>query len=256
MDAALPTARRERPEKRPALTPGRFSEIVWASAWEALWATFLLQLLGGIALGMLGGIFGKMTPSWPPGLAGKPQPEAVPSPVWDAFRSGFGRHKFVILFVVVLVVQIASRVVRYSRVTKHRRAAAWLLRASRRIGDDWFSALVGNAFTAMVAAIILHWSQAFSVVGWLCGLIFDLLRPLTHSIADALPGQGLFNAIASLYSWYGDNQFKFTFWLLYSAGICDDLGLPNYKTLSRWLWRKLRRRFSSQPEQPLMPSPR
>jgi hypothetical protein len=73
-------------------------------------------------------------------------------------------------------------------------------------------------------------------------LVSNLLSPAIHSITDALPGSGVIHGITSLFSWYGENQFKFTFWLLFSAGICDDLGLPNYKTLSRWIWRKLRRR--------------
>ncbi|HWW01402.1 MAG TPA: hypothetical protein VNZ64_17025 [Candidatus Acidoferrum sp.] len=30
------------------------------------------------------------------------------------------------------------------------------------------------------------------------------------------------------------NQFKFTFWFFYTAAICDDLGLPNFKTLGRY----------------------
>jgi hypothetical protein len=39
-------------------------------------------------------------------------------------------------------------------------------------------------------------------------------------------------------TWYGVNQTKFAFWLLYSAALCDDLGLPNYKTLARRAWNR------------------
>ena len=50
-----------------------------------------------------------------------------------------------------------------------------------------------------------------------------------------IPGS---NSLANLANWYGDNQFKFMFWLFYSAAICDDLGLPNYKALARFLWQR------------------
>jgi hypothetical protein len=56
-------------------------------------------------------------------------------------------------------------------------------------------------------------------------------------MASAGPGAG---SVGRWYWWYGQNQAKFLFWLLYSAAICDDLGLPNYKTLIRWGGRRLR----------------
>jgi hypothetical protein len=244
MDAALPTARAERPANRPGLTPGLFIEIAWASLWESLWPAFALILFGSIAAGILGGILGEMTPTLPPGLAGKPSAEAVPTPVWDAIRSQFSKHEYVIVFAAVWVLRVGSRVVRYSANIKHRRAAAWLLRASRTIGQNWFGLLVFNAFGAFIGVMVLQFTNAFSWVGWLWRIVMDLLGPILHPVTDAFSGNGLFHGIGSLFSWYGDNQFKFTFWLLYSAGICDDLGLPNYKTLTRWLWRKLKRRFA------------
>ncbi|MGO8700201.1 MAG: hypothetical protein ACLQVY_21130 [Limisphaerales bacterium] len=32
------------------------------------------------------------------------------------------------------------------------------------------------------------------------------------------------------------------FWILYAAGVFDDLGVPNLKTLARWLWRRWRKK--------------
>jgi hypothetical protein len=241
MDAALPTTHAERPGKRPALTPGLLVEIAWNSAWESLWPAFALILFGGIAAGILSGILGEMTPTLPPGLAGKPQPEAVPTPMWDAIRSGFSKHEYVIVFAAVWALRVGSRIVRYSSNIKHRRTAAWLLRASRKVGDGWFGLLISNGFSAFIGVMVLQFVQAFSWTGWLWRIVMDLLGPLVH---PAFSGPGIFHGIASLFSWYGDNHFRFTFWLLYSAGICDDLGLPNYKTLTRWLWRKLKRRFA------------
>jgi hypothetical protein len=44
------------------------------------------------------------------------------------------------------------------------------------------------------------------------------------------------------FSWYGDNQMKLNFWIIYLAGAFDDLGVPNYKTLARWAWRRYKKR--------------
>jgi hypothetical protein len=68
-----------------------------------------------------------------------------------------------------------------------------------------------------------------------------LLSPMLHAIGKLLPGTDL---LASWGSWYADNQFKFTFWLFYSAAICDGLGVPNYKTLGRMLWQRCVRRWN------------
>jgi hypothetical protein len=43
-------------------------------------------------------------------------------------------------------------------------------------------------------------------------------------------------------SWYQGNQAKLYFWIIYLGGIIDDLGVPNFKTLARWGWRRWRKR--------------
>jgi hypothetical protein len=143
-------------------------EILWVSAKEALFMAFLVSILGSIAISILSGICGGMTPSLPPGLEGHPALTSVPAHWWHASQNAIHRHAFAILFLVLFVVKAALRMAHYSSNPLQRKAAARMLWATHRISRDWFSFLIKNAF-----------------------------------------------------------------WLLYSAGLCDDLGLPNYKTLAR-----------------------
>jgi hypothetical protein len=61
--------------------------------------------------------------------------------------------------------------------------------------------------------------------------------------AIRLAGGSLPDLVERWFSWYGANQAKFAFWLLYSAALCDDLGLPNYKTLARRPWNRFSKEF-------------
>ena len=63
-----------------------------------------------------------------------------------------------------------------------------------------------------------------------------------QNLAESLLGKGSAGSFHDWASWYGDNQYRFTFWFLYLAAIGDDLGIPNFKTLGRWLGRKVRNR--------------
>ena len=101
--------------------------------------------------------------------------------------------------------------------------------------------MVINAFIAFGAVVVVKVTQQFSLTHWLWQSVTDLLRSAIYGMASLFPA-GVESAVKSLTGWYDDNQFKCMFWLFYSAAICDDLGLPNYKTLGRFLWRRLVRR--------------
>ena len=98
--------------------------------------------------------------------------------------------------------------------------------------------MVGNAFTAFVAVMVLEITQHFSTSRWLWELVSQAVHPVLQAVGARLPAWT--NGLASYYNWFNANQLKFTFWLFYAAAICDDLGLPNYKTLIRWLWHRRR----------------
>jgi hypothetical protein len=131
-----------------------------------------------------------------------------------------------------------TRLARYSRNRQHRRFVAALVRINRRMSRDWFSLFVVNGFVAWVSAMVFGIVQQFSWTQILWNVISAALHPVFQMLVSLAPGA---NWLGRWISWYGQNQVKFVFWLLYSAAICDDLGLPNYKTLFVWMRRRFKR---------------
>jgi len=207
--------------------------------------TIMVMVMGSIAMGMLGSVLGDMVPSLPPGLAPKPHAEGGGAPVWHALKGGLHRHGFGILFGVIFAGKLLAQWFGHPSGEGQGSAASGLRRISRRVGSEWFRLVVVNAFVAFGLAYAAQWAQACSLTHWLWQLVFNALGALVHSLAGLLPWSGAPGLVESLASWFDDNQLKFTFWLLYSAAICDDLGLPSYKALARWLWRRWRRRTAA-----------
>ena len=56
--------------------------------------TDLVSILGSIAIGILSGVCGRMTPSLPPGLEGHPVFTGAPAHWWHAFQNAIHRHAF------------------------------------------------------------------------------------------------------------------------------------------------------------------
>jgi hypothetical protein len=231
MNGAVTSSSSKRADRLEPLTFGKATNILWECAWSALILAFLVQIFGTLAVGLVSGVWSEMTPSLPPGLAGRPDPEAL----WD-FRF-FHQHQFALIFAMLFIAKAAGRFVRYSRNEHHRNAAAWMKRASRGISGQWFSLVVINAFVALGAVLMVQLAQKFSFTHWLWHFLASLFDPVISAIASVFPSRFV-GAVKSLAGWYDANHFKFIFWLFYSAAICDDLGLPNYKTLGRFLWRR------------------
>jgi hypothetical protein len=227
-------------ERRLPLTFDAAKKILWESAWSALFRAFLIQVLGSIAVSMLGEVFTEMTPSLPPGLTQKPEAERLPSPSLQGIKAFMVENNFWVIFGIVYFAIAATSFARYLRNPEHRRLAAGLLRVHRRLSCHWFRVFVLNGFMAWISAMILMALQGFSWTQIVWTVLGGVLQPLVHALARWIPGAG---SLESWYSWYGQNQAKFLFWLFYSAAICDDLGLPNYKTLLRWGGRRLRSYF-------------
>lgn len=231
------------------LEPGRTLNLdsavglVWRCAWEAVVLAFLVRLFGGIALEMVGGLWHDMAPGAPPGFGSRPLPEAEPS---ASVSFGFVRqNSFILLAVAFFLIKCAARFAHYSRSQQHRQAAAWAHGLLQRAGDNWFRLIVGNAFGAFIAAIILHFTQQFTFTNLVWQFFVDLARPLTQGAASVLSHFGLFERLGALFHWYSENRFKLTFWFFYTTSICDDLGLPNFKTLARFAWRRFTKRHAA-----------
>jgi len=238
-DSASSTPASFRSNRPAELLPAKVGEILWVSAKKALLMAFLVSILGSIAIGILSGICGKMTPSLPPGLEGHPALTSTPAHWWHASKNAIHRHAFAILFLALFVVRSALRLAHYSRDPRQRKAAARALWVTRRISRDWFSLLIKNAFAAFVGVLVLQFVQQFSLTHLLWEAVRNVFSPVLET-AIRLVGGSLPSLVERWFSWYGANQTKFAFWLLYSAALCDDLGLPNYKTLARRASKRVR----------------
>jgi hypothetical protein len=109
-----------------------------------------------------------------------------------------------------------------------------------------------NAFLTVIAVMIIKFTQQFTLTAFLWHILGDLVTALIRTIANLFSTDAV-KYVENLAAWYKINQPRFLFWLLYTAAICDDLGLPNYKTLGRFLWRRFFRR--EQPAPALAPAP-
>jgi hypothetical protein len=220
------------------LTVGKAWSLLWDSAWEALILAFLIQILGGIAFAIVGNIWEQMTPSLPPVLASEPKLEASPKAPPTFHLST--RERFGLIFAVVFAGTALGRLIKYSRNAGHRFAADVSGRVMKRVSEEWFHLVVINALIASIMVSVLHLTSQYTVSKMLWGFVAGGVQPLIQVLLYLLP-QALADLIKTLFGWYDANQLKFSFWLLYSAAICDDLGFPNYKALGRWLWRRLKR---------------
>lgn len=236
------------PSQPVRLTLEASAERLVDCAVEALVLAWLVQLMGGIVIGIASGLLGEMIPSLPPGLTGSPELEQQTRA--NGGVAFFHRHGFAILFWIMFSGKAAGQFLRFSRNPRHRDAAAWTKRVYRRISAQWFDLVVSNAFTAFIGVLVIEVAQQLSLSQWVWHFVLDLFRPLLQTAGRMVPSNHFFDVLGAWVSWYNANQFKFTFWLLYSAAICDDLGLPNYKTLGRWIWGRWFKRKS-----PSLPAP-
>ena len=224
----------KRPRKPAKLTVSKVTNILWDSAWEALVLGFIMLIFGSIAFGFVSAVWRDMTPSLPPRLGSEPKLEAEGSPLDFSF---FREHRYALIFLVLFCGITAGRLLKYSRSEDQRRAVARASRVFRRISDNWFGLIVLNAFVTVIAVAIIRFTQQFTLTAFLWHICGDLVTALMRNLASLFSTDTV-QYVENLIGWYKANQPRLLFWLLYTAAICDDLGLPNYKTLGRTLWRR------------------
>jgi hypothetical protein len=224
----------ERSRKPAKLTVSKVTNILWDSAWEALILGFIVVIFGSIAFGFVSAVWRDMTPALPPGLGSEPKLEAESAPLDFSF---FREHRYALIFLALFCGITAGRLLQYAPGEDQRRAAAWANRAFRRITDNWFGLIVVNAFVTVIAVAIIQFTQQFTLTAFLWHICGDLVTALIRNIANLFSTDAV-QYVEHLTGWYKSNQPRLLFWLLYTAAICDDLGLPNYKTLGRFLWRR------------------
>jgi hypothetical protein len=155
-----------------------------------------------------------------------------------------------IVFTIIFAVQASGRLFGRPQQNAQPGKQSRLQKIGQELSENWYSLIVANAFGAMVGAMILVWVQKFSLSQILWGWILHSIVPPLHDLAAHIFGASGTDAIGRWFSWYGENQLKFDFWFIYFASVCDDLGLPNVKTLARFAWRRLRKKGSATPVSP------
>jgi len=211
--------------------------VIFASATEAFGSAFLLWILGGVAISIASSFAGDMIPSLPPGFGG---PEASNTHQaglhlawWDAARGSALGLFFAIFFVHSLWVGFHGGGVGAGRRME---------RILSNLRENWFGLIVGNAISAWVAILVLGVVQNFSPVQMLWHAVSGMVLPVTREIGRFVLGEANYAGWGVWFSWYGDNQMKLDFWIIYLSGAFDDLGVPNFKTLARWVWRRMQKR--------------
>lgn len=199
-------------------------------AMNAAVNAFVIVLLGKIALGIVSGVAGRMIPSALPGFEGGADSEYVSHAGvwWGAFFSLRFKVFYAAMFLICLRQQLASSLPGQNA---PGRLPRWQ-RIGRLFSEKWFGSLIVNAFLAMGLAIAL--ARIPDVSFWKLG--WNWL--MSVSSISAWLEDGLLTWLNPWLLWYDHNKVKFYFWLIYFAAVCDDFGIPNFKTLTRWLWRR------------------
>jgi hypothetical protein len=228
------------------LTPERVVAILWRSAVESFVRAILVVVFGSIAVSMASGIWEEMVPSRPPGFGHLLETENPPPGAPPQWETWFGEHRFVVVFGLIFALTAWFRLVRERQQTEESKSESHLNKITHHLSENWFRLVVGNAFGALISAFVLAWVQRFTfanlVFNWLLHSVLSVLQSLIHQLL----GAGRADTFDAWFGWYGDNQLKFTFWFFYLSAICDDLGIPNFKTLGRRLARSVLKRVKRQ----------
>lgn len=216
--------------------PGEMSrDDILGVAIESAVQAFVVIILGEVAISIVGGIAEDMLPSAPPGFE-----RAESTGHWSAWKGFFSTNLFWIVFGVLFVAGLRQRF--FPRTAAAGRKPSRWQRISQRASEHWFGSLITNAFIAMGLSIALAAIPSLSVWHWFWNAVSGFLN---HLVASAF-GESSASRFNAWLDWYGNNLLKFNFWLIFVGGVCDDLGIPNYKSLWRWFWR--RRAKSDQPK--------
>jgi hypothetical protein len=215
------------------LTSGKVVEILIESALESAVNAFLVMLMGSIALEIVSGVAKEMTPSSPPGMYWSKAAGSA-----NAWSAPLREHSFLICSALFFIPTAYFRLRTAFRPVTEPGPATRLQKIGRRLSEGWFGLVVGNAFGAMISAMVVGWVQQFSITQMVFHWLADGALPYLRAFTSWALGEPLADNIGNWLAWFSQNQLKFTFWFLYLASVCDDLGIPNLKSLARWAWRR------------------
>ena len=244
MDQILKDPSPPEPSTADSVEPIGIFALLRTSAVKALPEAILVLVMGNIAVGLVGGIWYEMAPSLPPGMDGTTISSAersVSSLIpWPSIKE----HQFVIVYSIFLLHNLRLRLFAKPLPESENVLESQSSSARDRFLRGWFGIIVGNAFGAIFSAIALFWIQKFSLSQFFWHALLEPVVGFLQSVAGKFFGQSSAGTFQRWISWYSENQFKFNFWFLYLAAICDDLGIPNLKTLARWGWHRIKAKMN------------
>ena len=213
------------------------ADVIAASASEAFGSAMVIWLLGGAAIGIAASFAGQMIPSLPPCFAGQEPLEGHHSGHYHAWWHAARGSAFAVFFVIFFVHSLWVGFRDGGGMAGRR-----MLRILANLRQKWFGLIVGNAIGAWVAVLVLGIVQNFSPWQMLWQAVRGMVLPLAGEISRFLFGESDSASLGIWLSWYNANQMKLAFWVIYLGGAFDDLGVPNFKTLARWGWRRMQKR--------------
>src|SRR3974390_3597336 len=185
------------------LSLDRVVAILWESAVESFVRAILVVVFGSIALSMASGIWEEMAPSRPPGFGRQTQAEATPPSPRPAWENWFGEHRFVIVFGLIFALSAWLRLVRERRGSGESKAESHLGKITHHLSENWFRLVVGNAFGALISAMVLVWVQRFTFANFLFHWLLESVLASLQKLAQHLVGTRGADTVQAWFGLYG-----------------------------------------------------
>jgi hypothetical protein len=191
----------QKPSVQQPVSPRKVGDALWECAVASFLNTFLVLIFGGIAFGIVSGVFRNMGPSLPPGFNHHASAEAEASghASWHFHLSH--QQRFVGVFAMLFTVSAWTRLSGRSGNRRTCERAAQIQRFGRRLSEGWFSLTVGNAFGAMIAAMAAYWIQQFSLSQLLLHWLWAAVGAPIHGILAQVLGKST-DGLDAWFGWY------------------------------------------------------
>ena len=140
----------------------RVIAILWESAVESFIRAILVVVCSSIAISIASSIWEEMAPSRPPGFQRQPAAEAPAPGAPSAWETWFVEHRFLIVFGLFFSLSVWFRLLRPKQSPEESKAESHLKHITHHLSENWFHLVVGNAFGALISAVVLVWVQRFT----------------------------------------------------------------------------------------------
>lgn len=208
------------------------------TAIQAFFVAICFMVVVELFLEITLGIFEQVIPDLPPGFEGgdSSQSEGTNGSEGRETAGFYRSYKFAIWYGLVFFSLLFQKISSSSGGYPSRPFTSLLQRFWKRIHDNWFKILVGNALGCFIAATIMVALQQASFVRILVDMILSAIHPILYAVAGWFFTTTEINTVENFANWFHENEMKLIFWALYVPAALDDLGIPNIKTVAKNLW--------------------